>query len=129
MVASHDGEETLGVWPPALLDIFDPGAVNAEGNIVLRLTGNRASVAADTDVLVDYETVSQVLSLGAGQTGSQSVARRRACTNYLGTYQTGWFGLALLDDEVMLPIGRERLLERMAHILRPGRDIRQRTVV
>lgn len=68
MVASHDGEEPFGVRPSPLLDVLDPGAVNAKRHIVLGLARNRTGVATDTARLVDDESVFQNLA--------PSIARR-----------------------------------------------------
>ncbi len=59
MVASHDGEEPLGVGPRPLLDVFDPSAIYSQRHFVFGLAGDRASVTADATRLVDDESVLQ----------------------------------------------------------------------
>jgi len=56
VIAPHDRKEPPRIGESSLLDVFDPGAVDADRNLMLRLTCDRASVAADTFTVVDYET-------------------------------------------------------------------------
>src|SRR6185312_5860429 len=57
MVASHHAEMAAGVREGALLDVLDPGAKDANRDLVLILAGNRAGVTSDASVLVNYEAV------------------------------------------------------------------------
>lgn len=63
VVAAKDGEMALCVWKLAFLDVFDPGAIHSDRNVVFLLAGDRAGMAADAAVLVNDETVAQMLSL------------------------------------------------------------------
>jgi hypothetical protein len=63
VVASHDRERAHGVRPGALLDVLDPGAVDAEGDLVFGLARNGARVASDARRLVDHEPVTQTFLL------------------------------------------------------------------
>ena len=57
MVASHHAEMAAGVGEGTLLDVLDPGAKDADRDLVLILAGNRAGVTSDASVLVDHEAV------------------------------------------------------------------------
>jgi hypothetical protein len=57
MVAAGDLKVTPGVREAALLDILHPGAIDAQGDVVLSLAGDRAGVATDTLAVVDDEAV------------------------------------------------------------------------
>jgi hypothetical protein len=59
MVATHHAEMAAGVRKLTLFDVLDPGAEDAERNIVLFLAGDRARVTADTAIMIDYEAVPQ----------------------------------------------------------------------
>jgi hypothetical protein len=56
MVAAQDGEIALCMREFPLFDVFDPGAVNPEGDLVLFFAGHAAGMAADTFAMVDQET-------------------------------------------------------------------------
>jgi hypothetical protein len=60
VIAPHDREEPLGLGPGALLDVLDPGAIDAKGNVVLGFTGNRAGMTTNAVVLIDYKPVPQL---------------------------------------------------------------------
>ena len=55
VVAPHDREGPLGVGPGPRLDVLDPGAVHAQGYVMLGLARHRTGVAADARRLVDDE--------------------------------------------------------------------------
>ena len=55
VVAPQDREQPAAVGVLTLLDVLQPGAVDAEGHLVLGLAGNGARMAADAAVLVDEE--------------------------------------------------------------------------
>jgi len=57
VVAAIDEKITPRVGELALLNILDPGAVDADGNVVFGFAGNGAGVAADTFSLVDDKGV------------------------------------------------------------------------
>ena len=57
MVAAGDLEITPRVGKVPLFHILHPSAVDAQGNVVLSLAGDRASVAADAFAVVDDEAV------------------------------------------------------------------------
>ena len=56
MIAAHHAKKPSRVGKIALFDIFYPGPINADRHIVFRFTGDRASVAADTFAVINYET-------------------------------------------------------------------------
>ncbi|HNU06961.1 MAG TPA: hypothetical protein PKO33_04280, partial [Pyrinomonadaceae bacterium] len=55
VIAPHDGKKPPRVGKLAFFDVFDPGAVDADGDLVLGFAGNGAGVAADALSVVDYE--------------------------------------------------------------------------
>ena len=57
MIAAEDAEMTARIRERALFDVFDPGAEDADGDLMLFLAGHRAGVTPDTSVLVDDKTV------------------------------------------------------------------------
>jgi hypothetical protein len=57
MITPHYREYSSRVWVFAFLHLLDPRAVNANGNIVFRLTSDGACMAANTLSVVDYEAV------------------------------------------------------------------------
>ena len=57
VVAAGDLEGAAGLGEHALLDVLDPGAGDAERDLVLGLAGHRAGVAADAPPVVDQEGV------------------------------------------------------------------------
>ena len=61
MIAAQHREVTPRVGITALFNIFDPGAIYAERNVVFFLAGNRARMTADATVLVDDETVAHYI--------------------------------------------------------------------
>lgn len=60
MVAAGHLENASSIGKCSLLDVFHPGAVHAQGNVILRLTRHGASVATDALAVVDNEPVSHV---------------------------------------------------------------------
>jgi hypothetical protein len=60
MIAAHHAEMAAGVWKLTFFDVLDPGAENAERDVVLLLARDRARMATDTAVVIDYEAVPQV---------------------------------------------------------------------
>jgi hypothetical protein len=69
MIASQHGKETPGRRIFALLYVFDPGAIGAEGYVVFCFTGDSACVTADTFAVVYNETISHIIRAG-GQRSS-----------------------------------------------------------
>jgi hypothetical protein len=59
VVAAKNRERATGVRPGAFFDVLDPGSIDAKGNLMLGLAGDRAGVTADADVLVYDEAVLQ----------------------------------------------------------------------
>ena len=57
MIAAIDKKIAAGVGKLAFFDVLDPGSINPNGDIVLCLAGDRASVAPDTFALVYHEGV------------------------------------------------------------------------
>ena len=57
VVAPQYGEMSLRVRKFALLDVFDPCAVNTNRDIVLFFAGNRAGMTANAAVLINDKTV------------------------------------------------------------------------
>src|SRR6516165_2990331 len=55
VIAPHHREQPAIVGKGPLLNVLDPGAVDANGDLVLALARYRASVATDTFAVVDYE--------------------------------------------------------------------------
>ena len=108
MVASHHREEALGVWPGALLDIFDPRSVDPERNPVFGLAGDRAGMTANALGLIDDEPVSQ-LAL-PGSLGLETVTLALSGAGLSGR-------LRLLDNEVVLAVLFELFLQRIAGVL------------
>ena len=53
MVASHYRKMSLGIREAPGFNIFDPGAVHADGNIVLRFASNSTGMATDAPPVVD----------------------------------------------------------------------------
>ena len=58
---SKYGKMTAGLRKCALLDVFDPGAVHPDGNIVLFLACDCAGVTANASVLVYDKTVAHAI--------------------------------------------------------------------
>ena len=59
VITAENGKEAAGVRPLTLLDVLDPGPVNAERHLVFGLARDGARVAADARGLVDDESVPQ----------------------------------------------------------------------
>jgi hypothetical protein len=57
VITAVDEEVALGVGELALLDVFDPGAIDADRDIVLGFAGDRADMAADALALSDDKPV------------------------------------------------------------------------
>jgi hypothetical protein len=77
VIASENGEESVGLRVFTLLDIFDPCAKGAEGNFVLRFAGYRAGVASDALAVVDYESISHEVG---GRKGKEGIVGFKART-------------------------------------------------
>ena len=58
MIAAGHLEHPAGVGKSALLNIFDPGAVHGERDVVFRLARDCAGVTPDALAIVDDEPVS-----------------------------------------------------------------------
>ena len=61
MIAAQHREMTPGVGIATLFNIFDPGAIHAERDVVFFLAGHRARMTADATVVVDDETVAHYI--------------------------------------------------------------------
>src|ERR1700737_5224415 len=57
MIAAHHAEVAADVGKGAFLFVLDPGAEDADRDLMLILAGHRARMAADTPVLVDHKAV------------------------------------------------------------------------
>ena len=57
MIASIDKKITARVGELAFFDVFDPGAIDANGDVVFGFAGHGAGMAADTLALVDDKGV------------------------------------------------------------------------
>jgi hypothetical protein len=57
MVASSDLKYTTRIRKDSLLDVFDPGSVDAHGNFIFSFASDRAGMASDAFAIIDYETV------------------------------------------------------------------------
>ncbi len=57
VIAAQHGEMAPGIGINTLFDILDPGAVNAERDVVFFFARHRAGVAADAAMLIDEKTV------------------------------------------------------------------------
>src|SRR5262249_2607075 len=55
VIAAHHREQPAIVGKGSLLDVLDPGAVDANGDLMFALARYRAGVATDTFAVVDYE--------------------------------------------------------------------------
>jgi hypothetical protein len=55
MVAAHDGEKPARVRELTLLNVLHPGAVDAEGDVVLGFASDGAGMATDAFAIVDDE--------------------------------------------------------------------------
>ena len=58
VIAACDLKHAPRIGIRALLDVLDPRTIYAERNVVLRLAGHRAGVAADTLAVIDDKSVS-----------------------------------------------------------------------
>ena len=56
MIATHDRKVPLRVGKLTLLDVFDPSAIHANWNFMLRFAGNRTGVATDASPVVYDKT-------------------------------------------------------------------------
>jgi hypothetical protein len=59
MVAAHHAEMAAGVRKLTFFNVFDPGAEDAERDVMLFLAGDRARMTPDAAVVIDYEAVPQ----------------------------------------------------------------------
>src|SRR5215469_5924765 len=90
MVTSHHPEVAAGVRKFALLDVFHPGAKNAQRHLVFLLTRHRAGVASDTSILVYNESVSHaseldiVLEGATGECQGRPALVKSLAANFLG---------------------------------------------
>jgi hypothetical protein len=57
MVAASHLKYTPRVWKDAPLDVFHPGSVDADGNLIFSFASDRAGVASDALAIIDYKTV------------------------------------------------------------------------
>jgi len=70
MVAAGNLEDAASVRECPLLNVLHPGTVHGEGNVVFRLTGYGAGVAADALAVIDDKSVShaKIFSAPASKT-------------------------------------------------------------
>jgi len=57
VVAAMDTELSGDIWVGALLDVLDMSPIHSNGNVVFRLAGDRAGMAADALPVVYHEAV------------------------------------------------------------------------
>ena len=57
VVAPEHGEVPARVGILSFFDVFDPGAIHADGDVVLFFAGNRTGMAADTAMLINEKSV------------------------------------------------------------------------
>jgi len=57
VVAPEDAKVTFSIGKLAFLDVFDPGPIDSNRDIVLFLAGYRAGMTANATVLIDNKTV------------------------------------------------------------------------
>jgi hypothetical protein len=55
VITTHHAKQPPRIGKLAFLDVFDPRPIYADGHLMLRFAGDRASVAADTFAVVDDE--------------------------------------------------------------------------
>jgi hypothetical protein len=60
MIATHYAEMAAGVWKLPLFDVLNPGAEDADRNVVLFLACDRARMTPDTTIVINYESVPQL---------------------------------------------------------------------
>jgi hypothetical protein len=56
MIAAHDAEEPSRIRKFAFFDIFDPGSIDPDRDLMFGLARDRAGVATDAFSVVDDET-------------------------------------------------------------------------
>ena len=59
MIASHHAEMPTGCRKLTFFDVFDPGAEDPDGYVVLFLTSHGTRMASDAAVVIYYKTVAQ----------------------------------------------------------------------
>lgn len=57
MITPHYRKQSRGLRKSPFFDVFDPGAIHTDGDIVLRFTRDRTRMTADTLAVVDDESV------------------------------------------------------------------------
>jgi hypothetical protein len=57
VIAAHHREQAAIVGKSALLDVFDPRAVNADGNLMLAFASDGAGMATNALAVIDHEAV------------------------------------------------------------------------
>jgi hypothetical protein len=57
MIAARYLKDAASVGELSFLNVLDPGAIYAHGDLVFRLAGNCAGMAADTPAIVDNKSV------------------------------------------------------------------------
>jgi hypothetical protein len=57
VIATRDLKNTPRVRKDALLNVFHPGSVDADGNFIFSFAGDCAGVASDAFAIIDYEAV------------------------------------------------------------------------
>lgn len=55
MIATHHRKQTLGVRELAPLNVFHPGPIHADRDVVLRLASDRTSMASNTAPIINNE--------------------------------------------------------------------------
>ena len=66
VIAAHDRETALRERERTLLDVFHPGSIDPDRDVVLGLAGDRAGMTTDALPIIDDETVRNHESLPAG---------------------------------------------------------------
>jgi hypothetical protein len=56
VITAHDRKKSSRIGEFAFFDVFDPGAIDADRNLMLRFTRHGAGVAADTLAVIDNES-------------------------------------------------------------------------
>ena len=77
VIAARHLKDASSVGECSLLDIFHPGAIHRERNMILRFAGHGASVTADALAVIDDESVSHSGVLGCA---TQTPARLGYCS-------------------------------------------------
>jgi hypothetical protein len=57
MIAASYLERPARIGKLALFDVLDPGSIDAQGYLVLRLAGHAASVTANAGLIIDQKAI------------------------------------------------------------------------